>query len=181
MSGFDDFSFSDDVPVGDKLLREEQNRQLDFLFETRCTEAVLKALKLPVSPGYRFSRLRYSDDRLRLEYLQELGLGLPVMTAYRFNNKAKRITTLSYDKLESSSLGEAVKLFKADEEGYWLLTDITLIPGLVAVGKRSFPLEIGFSGYVACEEDGDQCFLICPLTFFVSTNYCKSFAQRSRE
>lgn len=181
MSGFDDFSFSEDAPVGDKFLKEEQKLQLDSFFESKCTESILKALKIPSKPAYLYSKQRYGDTSLRLEYLRELELGLPTFTSFRFNNKAKRITTLNFEKIDSSDLGEAVRLFRADEEGHWLVTDISLIPGLVVVGKRSFPLELGFSGYVSCEDKGAQCFLICPLTMFLSSDYCRSCAQRSRE
>lgn len=170
----DDLSFSDDVLTGDKFLQKEQAQRLAQLFESRCVTEILSHYKIPKKLAYNFSKERHADDNLRLTCLIELLPLLPRFTAYQFQNKVKRVTTLSFEWLEKSDLGEAVQLFGADQNGQWLITDLEILPGLSVVGKREFPLDRHFSGYVSTSLKGDgQCFLICPLNGFLSLTMSK--------
>ncbi len=181
ISPLDDFSFDGTVAAGDKLLKEESSRQLDSLFEARCVESILKHHKVPLKEAFKHSREKFASEYMQLSCIREILPHLPLFSAYRFDSKVKKINTLSYEWLAKSQLGEAVTLFGADKEGYWLMTDIQMIPGIVVVGVRSFPLERPVSGYIAAENEGSKCFVISPVQLFLSSDYCRSSAHmRSR-
>ena len=167
-----DFPLDDIDLSGDKFLSGAVREQLDVFFETEVVATVLKRYGVNPQLAIRWGRERYGDPRMMCNCLPEIVPQFPQrITAVRLKFDTKRITTLSYDWLERSVVGEAVHLHDAHQDHYWIVTDLTIMPGPVVVGKRSFPLETPFTGYVSANKD-QECYLLCNLKHFLASPFC---------
>lgn len=163
----DDIDFS-----GDKHLSAEAKKQIDSLYEQGVVGVILKHFGVKNSEGHRWCQNRYGDPKLLCDCLPEVVPQLLqrfICTKLKFN--LKRVTSLVYDGLEESALGEAVSMHGADQESIWLITDLPFMPGNIVVGKRSFPLETPFTGYVVAGGDR-ECYLLSNLRHFLQSTYC---------
>lgn len=159
---------------GDRYLQEAAKEQLDGLFEGNVVETILKHYGVQKVMGIRWCRERHGEDApLLCECLPELvPQCLQRFTTVRLKLDTKRVTTLSYDWLEKSLVGESVSAYGADQDPNWIVTDIPVMPGPVVIGKRSFPLETCFTGYVSSGPD-KECYVLCNLRQFLQSQYCK--------
>lgn len=166
-SPLDDIDFS-----GDRHLSAETKKQIESLYEQQVVEIILKHFGANKSSAYRFCKELYDSSRLVCQCLPEVIPDLKhrfVCTKLKFD--LKRVTSLNYKMLDESALGEAVRLYGADEELTWLITDLPFLPGNIVVGKRSFPLETPFTGYVVANEE-NECYTLINLRHFLQSSYC---------
>ena len=158
---------------GDKHLSGETKAQIERLYEGQVVEVILKHFSAKKADAYRWHREKHGDPRLVCESLPEVVPSLlQRFTCHKLKFDIKRITSLSYASIDESALGEAVRMHGADQEFHWLITDTPFMPGNVVIGKRSFPLDIPFTGYVVAGDD-QECYLLSNLRHFLQSPYCR--------
>jgi hypothetical protein len=167
-SSLDDLEFS-----GNRFLKGETKRQLDQMFETSVVNTVLAYYKVSKKAAYIWYRERYGEELASCECLPHVIPDFPYqLITCRLKYELKRVTGLSYPSVDKSVLGEAVAAHGADNEFCWLVTEVPFLAGRIVVGKRTFPLECPFDGYVVHGPD-KQCYLFCPLQSFLESDYCR--------
>jgi hypothetical protein len=166
-------SLDDLVFSGDKHLDKEAKEQLDRLYEKEVVETILSFYGVPKSQAYNWNESRHGVRAATCECLPELAPDFPhrISTA-RLKYDTKRVTSFTYEKIETSVIGETVAFHGADNEPFWIVSNIPFMPGHIVMGKREFPLRIPFTGHVVSGDD-DQCYLFCPLRSFLLSGFCK--------
>lgn len=164
----------DDIELGDEFLRGEASEQIAKLYSNSVIETILRHFNVPKKLAYNWCQQRFGKPDLHEDCLSELVPSLH----YRFvvgNIKfhLKRLTSLTYEAVHTSAIGETVSMYEADDSRVWLITNLPFLPGPCVVGRRSFPLTVPFTGYVVANQDDELCYVISPLRHFLTSNYLK--------
>lgn len=164
----------DDIELGDEFLQGEAAGQIAKLYSNSVIEAILKHFNVPKKVAYRWCEERFGKPELKEDCLIDLVPQLThrfVVTNVKFH--LKRMTSLTFEAIKTSPLGESVAMFGADDTGLWLITNLPFLTGPCVVGQRSFPLTTSFTGYVVANQEDELCYVISPLRHFLTSDYLK--------
>lgn len=166
-----------DMATGDEFLQGETKVQIAKLYTNSVIEVILKHFGVPKAQAYNWCRQRFGATDLKEDCLVELVPDLKHrFVVHNVKFALKRVSTLEFDQLNKSTIGEAVRMFSADTEGTWLITNLPFLPGPIVVGLREFPLVRPFSGLVVADKESSECFLFLPLRQFLTSSYLKTLS-----
>jgi hypothetical protein len=164
----------DNMELGDEFLRGEASEQIAKLYANSVLELILQHFNVPKRAAYRWCQQRFGKPDLHEDCLPELVPSLRhrfVVCNIKFH--LKRLSSLTFEAVRTSAIGETVAMYEADDSGVWLVTNLPFLSGPCVVGRRSFPLTTSFTGYVVANQEDESCYVISPLRHFLTSSYLK--------